>query len=246
MHVEEERIPELVSVMGCRRDTFPQIYLRLPLSNEKLRLTAFAPIISLTDKYLAGWKASLLNMQARSVLVNAVLDSLPTYLMMALQLLPSVIETPDSRRRAFLWSGEEKCHGSACLIAWEQVTKPKRYGGLRIKDLNIQNKCLLLKLLHRLHSPEESSWASWVLAHADIISMEGPLSCDHWDSLRHLASAYRDLTAVTIGNGETTSLWHDAWNDSGRFSELFPVLFSHTLKPECLFTLPCATVCALK
>jgi hypothetical protein len=49
------------------------------------------------DRYLAGWQALLLNPTGRLVLINSVLDGLPTYLMAALPLLLGVQEkwTPD-------------------------------------------------------------------------------------------------------------------------------------------------------
>lgn len=75
----------------CRQDTFPQTYLGLPLSSEMLRLTAFAPLIARTERYLPGWAAALLNHHACCVLVNSVLDNLPTYLMCALE-IPRGIE----------------------------------------------------------------------------------------------------------------------------------------------------------
>jgi hypothetical protein len=34
-------------------------------------------------------------------------------------------------------------------------------GGLNIKNLEIQNSCLL-KFIHKFHSPNDSSWAKWI------------------------------------------------------------------------------------
>jgi hypothetical protein len=48
-----------------------------------------------------------------------------------------------------------------CLVAWNQVCMPKEKGGLGMKDVAIQNQCLLLKLLHRLHHPANLAWARW-------------------------------------------------------------------------------------
>jgi hypothetical protein len=68
----------------CQPGSFPQTNLGLPHSNTKLRLSAFALLIAKVDKYLAGWKATLLSPAGRVVLINAVLDGLPTYAMGAL------------------------------------------------------------------------------------------------------------------------------------------------------------------
>jgi len=50
-----------VDILGCKREGSPQTYLGLPLSNSKLKLDAFNPLIPKEDKYLAGWQATLLN-----------------------------------------------------------------------------------------------------------------------------------------------------------------------------------------
>jgi len=76
----------------------------------------------------------------------------------------------DKTRRAFLWSGDKSGHSSppSCLIAWFNVCFPKEFGGLGIRDLGVQNICLLLKLLHRLHCPQSSAWAQWVHWSRDV------------------------------------------------------------------------------
>ncbi|WVZ62021.1 hypothetical protein U9M48_011816 [Paspalum notatum var. saurae] len=68
MHMEEAQVQCCVEVLGCKRESFPQTYLGLPLSNSKLRLSAFSPLIAKADKYLAGWLATLLNPMGRLVL----------------------------------------------------------------------------------------------------------------------------------------------------------------------------------
>ena len=81
------------------------MYLGLPLSNVKLNLQAFAPLIAKVDRQLSSWKALLLNHAGRLVLINSVLDGMPAHLMSALLLPAGTIEALDKHRRAFLWSG---------------------------------------------------------------------------------------------------------------------------------------------
>jgi hypothetical protein len=102
IHVEEGVVAECVQILGCRRDSFPQPYLGLPLSANKLPLSAFTPHIQKTDKYLSSWQANLLNPMGHAVLVNLVLDSLLVYFMSSLQLPPSVLHQLDRKRQTFL------------------------------------------------------------------------------------------------------------------------------------------------
>ena len=43
MHVEADILQQCHAVLGCREEQFPQSYLGLPLSHEKLRLSSFCP-----------------------------------------------------------------------------------------------------------------------------------------------------------------------------------------------------------
>jgi hypothetical protein len=148
-----------MDLLQCREGKFPQTYLGLPLSNVKLPIAAFAPLIAKVDRYLASWKALLLSTAGRVVLINAVRGGLPTYAMGAMVLPPGVVKALDAHRRAFLWTGTDMASGVQCLISREDVCKDKEDGGLGIKRIDTQNACLLLKLLHRLHHPDGSAWA---------------------------------------------------------------------------------------
>ncbi|XP_071685190.1 uncharacterized protein [Lolium perenne] len=61
MHVDEAVMAIVRGVLGCSVEGFPQTYLDLPLSVDKLKLAAFAPFIAKVDKYLSGWRALLLS-----------------------------------------------------------------------------------------------------------------------------------------------------------------------------------------
>ncbi|CAL4980148.1 unnamed protein product [Urochloa decumbens] len=145
MHVDPTEATAMARILGCATASFPQTYLGLPLSPYKLRVTDYQPLVDTFDRYLSGWKAKLLSSGGRMVLVITVLGGLAVYYMSA-QLLPkSVLDKLEARRRAFLWTGEDKCHGSQCLLAWDRACTRKECGGLGIKRLEDQNHCLLMK-----------------------------------------------------------------------------------------------------
>lgn len=159
MHVPPGALSQFVDILQCKIGSFPQTYLGLPLSNVKLPLPAFAPMIAKVDRYLATWQALLLSTVGRVILISAVLNGVPSYAMGAMLLLPGIIEAIDARRRAFLWVGTDKVSGAKCLVAWETVCQAREDGGLGIKRLDTQNACLLLKLIQHLHHPLDSTGA---------------------------------------------------------------------------------------
>jgi hypothetical protein len=142
MHVAASDLAGIQASLGCRVEGFLQTYLGLPLSCEKLTLANFAVMIAKVDKYLSGWCALLLSSAGRIVLLNAVLDALPTFAMGALELPPALLRAIEALRRAFLWNAADWPSGAKCLVAWDAVCHPKHEGGLGIKSLAAKNECL--------------------------------------------------------------------------------------------------------
>ena len=75
-----------------------------------------------------------------------VLSALPVYLMSCIKLPQRVIDEIERLMRAFFWKRKRSATGSDCLVAWDYVCRDFEEGGLGIKNLRIQNQCLLSKL----------------------------------------------------------------------------------------------------
>jgi len=205
IHVPEHIANLCVQAIGCSKQSFPQQYLGLPLSATKLPVSTFNTYI---QKFLSSWQADLLNPMGRCIMVNAVLDSILVYLMGSRQIPQTTIQAMDAKRRAFFWSADKNGHCSpgACLIARDNISCPREFGGLGVRDLGIQNICLLLKLIHRLHCPQSSAWAQWVQGRASISSLQGDLHGEHWQTLRSILPLYQAITTVSVGDGRTCLL----------------------------------------
>ncbi|KAG2617106.1 hypothetical protein PVAP13_3NG178379 [Panicum virgatum] len=52
----------------------------------------------------------------------------------------------------------------------------------------------------------------------------------HWDGLRSLLPAYRQITNVAVNDGATTAFWEDNWTGGAPLCTTFPVLYSHVAK----------------
>ena len=87
----------------------------------------------------------------------------------------------------------------------------------------------MLKLLHRLHHPAGSSWATWARRHVDVHTLEGDVQGTNWDAIRSLLPAYRQITRVAVHDGVATVFWEDCWSGDAPLCSSFPVLYSHVL-----------------
>jgi hypothetical protein len=81
-------------------------------------------------------------MHQRAVLVQTTLFALIMHPMMSLDVPPKMLQAFIKVCRAFLWKGRREVNGGHCLVAWEEVTTPKCFGGLDISNLYLLNIAL--------------------------------------------------------------------------------------------------------
>ena len=94
---------------------------------------------------LAEWKANLLSMAGRSVLIQAASSTISSYVMQSCMLPGKVLEGIDRVNRNFLWGSSEnnkKMH----WVGWKKVTRPKEDGGWGLQAARGRNTTLLAKL----------------------------------------------------------------------------------------------------
>lgn len=140
-----------------RFQTTPNLgkYLRFPLKHSKNRSHDFGFVLDRVKQKLAGWKANLLSMAGRTILIQASSSSIPAYTMQNVLLPNKILEGIDRVNRNFLWGyteTERKMHG----VNWEKVMKPKDLGGLGLQTAKGRNTTLLAKLNWRLHTETDS------------------------------------------------------------------------------------------
>jgi hypothetical protein len=103
-------------------------------------------------------------------------------------------------------------------------------GGVGLKDLTTLNTSLLLKHVHKLFTGKVNPWADWIRLWYDGRHTDD--DTPSWSFFKSLIPRYRGLTAVALGDGTTTSFWHDEWAEASRLAELLPALYSHCLDTD--------------
>ncbi|PHU22559.1 DNA gyrase subunit B, chloroplastic/mitochondrial [Capsicum chinense] len=98
---EVPQIQQLAGILGSSVEQLPTTYLGMLLGSKHKALEIWDGILEKIEKKLCRWKAQYLSLGARLILINSVLDSLPTCVMSLL----------DKLRMKFLWQGNREGKG---------------------------------------------------------------------------------------------------------------------------------------
>ncbi|KAL0000247.1 hypothetical protein SO802_019849 [Lithocarpus litseifolius] len=128
-NVDRDTRESLSDILGFGSTPNLGKYLGIPIKHSRSSSQDYNFILDRVKKKLAGWKASMLSLAGHSVLIQASLATIPTYVMQCTHLPGKILEGIDRVNCNFLWGTYEaakKIH----WVGWQKVTKPKDEGGL--------------------------------------------------------------------------------------------------------------------
>ncbi|PNY12727.1 ribonuclease H [Trifolium pratense] len=245
INVGDGFINSATAFLKCKIGSLPFIYLGLPVGANPRRVSTWNPVIEVLQKRLASWKNKYVSLWGRVVLLNSVLAEIPIFYLSLFKMPVGVWKKIIRLQRRFLWGGAAGA-SKISWVNWLDVCRSKKEGGLGVKDLRIMNISLLAKWKWRLLSEDESIWKN-VLRDKYGSGEVGTV----WMS-RTLPSAkvspwWNDLMSIgmvvgvdhihgmffkKIGNGGTTSFWHDSWLGPQPLKEVFPRFFLISVHKE--------------
>ncbi|XP_048491634.1 uncharacterized protein LOC125492926 [Beta vulgaris subsp. vulgaris] len=135
-----EKKEELINLLQMRQVDRHQKYLGIPSIGGRSKKVLFRELLDRMWKKLRGWNEKLLSRAGKEVLIKAVIQTLPTYLMGVYKLPVAVIQEIHSTMARFWWGGsgdERKMH----WLSWEKMCKPKCMG---VWDLRILRSLMML------------------------------------------------------------------------------------------------------
>ncbi|XP_073362281.1 uncharacterized protein [Aegilops tauschii subsp. strangulata] len=149
----------------------------------------------------------------------------------SLNIPAGIIKQLDRIFRQCLWRGNSDAPKQS-LAAWELVCRPRDKGGLGIINLNIQNKGLLIKHLHKFYNKVDVPWVT--LIWNSYYDHGVPQATAHagsfwWRGVLKLHEAYTAIASAHINMGDSALFWTDSWHIGGSARPLcwrLPRLFS--------------------
>ena len=209
IHCDEGIVEDINNTLECTAASFPTTYLGLPISDKKLRRGDLLAWIEKIANKLPGWKASLLTLAGRTVLVRFVLTAIPIHLLVAIKVPKWFLRAVDKIRRGFLWTGRKNTNGGNCLVAWEKVMRPIDLVGLGIHNLEILGWALQMRWLWLEKTISDRPWAG----------LQIPV-------YSNTTAMFACAITTTVGNGRNTLFWTDRWLHGSCLEDLAPNVVS--------------------
>lgn len=156
-----------------------------------------------------------LSMAGKEVLIKALLQAIPTYVMSCFFLSASIIQELEQIIRRYWW-GSPDSKGISWIV-WRNLCCPKRAGGLGFRDLESFNLSLLTKQAWRLETQPQLLLSQVLKAkyfpNSSLFSADlGDKPSATWRSNIYPARSFLiGGLCRRIGDGRSTSIWGDAW-----------------------------------
>lgn len=118
-------------------------YLGMPATVGKSKKEIFGVLKERIWSKINGWGEKLLSQAGREVMIKAVLQTIPSYLMGSFLLPRYIVATLESAIRSYWWSGGSE--SKMAWISWRKLCQLKAKGGMSFRYLRAFNFALLAK-----------------------------------------------------------------------------------------------------
>jgi hypothetical protein len=202
-------------------------------------------MLEVLKKRLGSWGNKYVSLGGRIVLINAVLSAIPIFFLSFMKMPVCVWREVVKIQRNFLWGGVS-LKRRISWVKWSDICKPKKEGGLGIRDLRLVNVSLLAKWRWNLLTEGEEVWKNVIVArygHHAIgnLYLEATLGASQcslwWKDLCRVDSGvgwFNQVVAKKLGSGNATCFWKDIWVGDQSLEQRFPRLFNISTQQDML------------
>lgn len=211
---------EILAMVGFASGSLPVRYLGVPLITKRLGAADCQVLVDRILQRVRSWTTRFLSFGGRLLLIQSVLFGIQAFWSYHFILPARVLHSVERLLAGFLWTGSA-LSGRGARVSWDDVSKPKKEGGLGLKKLKDWNAAALSRLIWNLCQPISSSlWVCWVRANltkkGQFWVAKVPWRCSWtWRKVLAFRDRLRSCISVKVGDGSSTSLWFDSWLPRG-------------------------------
>lgn len=190
-------------------------YLGVPVLQKRVTKSTFAYILDGMKKKLSNWKADMLSLAGRRVMVQSILATMPVYTMQVISLPVSVCMLLTNCAK-ISFGGDREDKRKIHLIKWSEVCMPRVNGGLGIRMARDFNNALLAKLAWQLVTNANKLWVTVIKEKyiKDRNFFTAPVPPDASWSWRNIVKGQSTIelgATWRVGNGRSFNFWSDWW-----------------------------------
>jgi hypothetical protein len=236
VNIDDDFLHMASEFLNCRRGSLPFKYLGLSVGANPQKLETWEPLLNVIRGKRGVWRNKYVSLGGRIVLINAVLSAIPVFFLSFLKMPGRVWKELVKIQRNFLWRGLSKRSG-ICWVKWDDICKPKKEGGLGIRDLRLVNVSLLAKWRWKLLSHEKEVWKDVVLAKygPNCVgignlgeSRISRVASKWWIDICTLdkdSNWFAEAVVKRVGNGSHTMFWKEVWIGNQPLLAQFPRVY---------------------
>uniref|UniRef100_M1BM57 Reverse transcriptase n=1 Tax=Solanum tuberosum TaxID=4113 RepID=M1BM57_SOLTU len=203
-------------IAGIKQGSFPFIYLGCPVFYGRKRVSYFEELVKKVHSRLMMWQNKWLSYGGKYILIANVLQSMPIYLLSAMNPPKKVIEKLHKLFAGYFWSKTGGEQGKY-WVAWEDMCFPRSEGGVGFRSIHDVAKALFCKLWWNFRT-STSLWSSFMWSkyckkfHPLMVKSVG--ASHAWKKMIQVRDEIEHDIWWQIKAGEV-SFWFDNWTKLG-------------------------------